>query len=163
MHLIIPIGPAGCGKSTWIKDHTPKNENSLRAWVISPDQVRFDHLNSSETGIYFDEKREPEIWKYIWANLEYTVRRFETEYFDPTFFDATNLSKVRRYEIIKHVYNYTKQKPRISMVWFKTSLATCLERNALRTRKVPEAVIAKQFLALEPPEPWEYDQLEVVD
>ena len=145
--LIIPIGPAGCGKTTWWRNHIYST-----AGRISADNIRFTKLKYPDSGIDFDPQIEPEVWQEVWEDF---IKYCSVPAIN-IYLDCTNLTQTIRNPFI-HVarsFGYT-----IEIVWFKTSLFQCLLNNKKRERHVPEDVIARQFLALQPPEGWEYDTI----
>lgn len=143
LNLYVPIGPAGCGKSTLyeeIKDSYYIHER------ISPDQIRMDILGKD-----FDESSEPMIWRLVWEQLQ--CLRIERNA-SAIYFDATNLTFARRYELISRCRALWETVNTI-FILFDTPLEQCLHQNRLRSRRVPDDVIAKQYLALQKPESWE--------
>lgn len=123
--------------------------------MISADLIRFALLDYPNSGIDFDEKREPEVWAKVFAELEIAMQQRKNIYLD-----NTNLTQKQRYRpvVMARQAHYS-----IQMIWFNLPLAECLRRNSQRQRKVPEAVIAKQFVAMEYPERWEYHFHTVID
>jgi len=143
--IIIPIGPAGCGKSTY------QMKNYPHYTLISPDLIRFKILDSENTKIYFDYEFEPQVWKQVYTLLEEAIICAYNIYFD-----ATNLTQKRRYPLVSRAL---RKGYRIHMIYFNFPLDIILKRNNERERIVPEEIIKEQYKKLEPPEPWEYDIL----
>lgn len=153
--LIIPIGPAGCGKTTWWTSMCQGHVSETQQYQpnrISSDEIRFNILDYPNSGIDFDPTIEPQVWAQVWADLIFYL----SERLANIYLDCTNLTRARRavYIHCARAFGYE-----IEIVWFKTGLCTCLSKNMLRDRNVPDVVIARQYLALQPPEPWEYDML----
>ena len=147
--LYIPVGPAGCGKSTFLK----KNLNGCH--VVSPDAIRFKMLDYPKSGIDFDRKIEPEVWETAYKQLDEALNEGSD-----IFFDATNLNFNRRYPVVARglKYNY-----RIVMIFFRLDLWEIIRRNSSRRRRVPDSVLAKQWLSMYEPEEFEYDELRIVE
>ncbi|MHA1339738.1 MAG: AAA family ATPase [Promethearchaeota archaeon] len=146
--LVIPIGPAGCGKSTY------QMKNYPHYTLMSPDLIRFKILDSENTKIYFDYEFEPQVWKQVYILFEEALNRG-----DNIFFDGTNLTQKFRYPLVCRAL---RKSYKIHMIYFKIPLEVALERNRKRERKVREEVIKEQYEILEPPEPWEYDKLTII-
>ena len=84
-------------------------------------------------------------------------RVFETAYHDikeyaclgeNVVFDATNINRKRRKELVKEMRPYFDV---IICKWFATPLETCLYRNALRERQVPKEVIERMWNTFDKP------------
>jgi len=141
--LIIPIGPAGCGKSSFYNN----NFYLMDVCRISADDIRFKLLDYKKTGVDFDQSREYIVWGSVWEAFISHINKENSIYLD-----ATNLTQ----KIREPFRQIAKQKGYdIKIIYFKTNLYNCLTQNMLRDRHVNEKVIARQFLALEPPEVWE--------
>lgn len=152
--IILPIGPAGCGKSSFFELLVKTSKNKF--YRISPDDIRFEILDSDHTKIYFDPRIEPEVWKEVYLKLQKACKAKLN-----IFFDATNLNKERRYGILGNVFQSMKtlifNGYEIYCYCFEYPLSTILQQNKQRERKVEEDAIAKQFLSYQRPEEWEYD------
>jgi predicted kinase len=147
LYVIIPIGPAGAGKtSLW------EGIECMSPFRVSPDEIRFEKLNYSETGVSFDPAIEPEVWEeaYARAHKAATIPSITVIYFD-----ATNLTHAKRYQLISRIRMQLPRQVVPILVYFHYPLLQCLQQNRKRDRQVPEAVIARQFLSLEPPASWE--------
>jgi hypothetical protein len=160
--LILALGPAGCGKSYHFDRVVNIDCKHIR---LSADAIRFKMLDYLNTGINFDPKIEPQVWINFWTQFMTFLQVNQTKeltgsWIPDIYIDCTNLTQARRTPFI-HVarsFGYT-----ITIVWFHTSLFQCLLNNKKRERQVPEDVIARQFLALQAPEAWEYDELTEVN
>ena len=150
--LIIPLGTAASGKTTWYESYNFNNPCG-KDYVqrISADDTRFHLLNYPDSGIDFDPKVEPEVWRMVWFEF---IRVLRGSY--SIYLDCTNLTKARRQPFIDCARAFGYE---IQLIWFQTSLATCLQQNADRDRTLDEAIIARQFVALQAPEGYEYDTL----
>ena len=143
--LLLPIGLPASGKTTLRK--TSYKHYS----VVSPDEIRLEVLDFSNTGKRFDADKEEEVWKRVWIKYD----RLLSEKAD-IFFDATNTTFKRRYQIVTRA---RKAGYFIKFFYIKVTLQSVLVRNARRKAFVPEQVIARMFVELDEPESWEYDKL----
>jgi len=145
--LILPIGCAASGKTSWFTRFISPNVS----FRISADEIRFEILNYPKSGIDFDPMIEPQVWAKVWQLfIANTLVR------NPIFLDCTNLTQARRMPFINCARAFGYE---IQIVWFKKSLMTCLQQNAARDRTLDESIIARQFVALQAPEGYEYDTL----
>ena len=92
-------------------------------------------------------------------------RVFETAYYDikeygsrgeNVVFDATNIDRNRRRELVKEMRPYFDI---IIFKWFCVPLDICKDRNAKRDRVVPEEVLKRMWFNFEEPtmeEGWDY-------
>lgn len=80
-------------------------------------------------------------------------------------YDATNLNRKRRINLIKQVKKAVKNTElKINGVVFAVPYETCLERNNARDRKVPEEVIKRMMKSFEPPSLNEgFDSINIVN
>lgn len=150
--LVLPIGIAGSGKSTFIR----KLQNALneKVYIISPDEIRFKMLDYPESGISFDEKIESEVWATAFDELYHYCGLKEHNFV--ICFDCTNLTLKRRYEIIGRMKCWIKNDIlQVFMFHFKLPLIDVIKADSLRKRVVGETVLAKQFVSLEKPQDWE--------
>lgn len=145
MRLIIPIGPAGCGKTRYY------NKDFSHFIRISADEIRSKILNSKKTGVYWNAEIESKVWNKVWSKYLNNMSSGTNIYLD-----ATNLTIRTRFPFINiaKFFNY-----KIELIFFKTSLIKILQRNEQRERRVDEKVICRQFLKLERPEKYEYDRV----
>lgn len=138
--LIIPIGIAGCGKTT-LYEKQYKSQQYVR---ISADDIRFKMLDSGKTGIYFEPHVEPLVWRKVWhifiEAMTFTQRDI--------YLDATNLTSLIRAPYINTALYY---KYDIHYILFQNPLVDILKQNRERKRKVPEEILCKQFVRLESP------------
>jgi len=146
--IVLLVGVAGSGKTTYRHKHYEHYN------CISPDQRRMRVLDSENSGKFFDQSIEKDIWKHIYEVLEHNLTTG-----NDIIFDATNLTFRRRYPIVARA---RKAGYIINFVYFEVSLHTLAERNETRSKKVPNEVIARQYLSIQPPEYWEYETIERV-
>ncbi len=136
--LYVIMGAPGSGKSTFIK-----NTLSKYAFVISRDTLRFGMVKEHEP--YFS--KEKEVYKeYIRQINENLAGGWDV------VADATHLNRASRNKLLNCI-----QVPNIeiNVIWIKTSLETCLQRNDNRagTRAyVPPSAIIKMHNSIEKPE-----------
>ena len=135
--LLLFRGSAGCGKTTYIKEH------NLEAYALSADELRMriqsPVLNvNGTTGI--SQRNDKDVWKILFNLLEKRMERGEF-----TVVDATNskTSEMSRYKELADKYRY-----RIYIVdMTDLPIEECKRRNKLRElhKIVPETVIDKMY------------------
>ena len=119
--MFVTIGLPGCGKSTWAQ-----NKN---ARVISSDAIR-EEMFGDETIQGNPCKVFAEVYKRLAQALIDDV---------DVIFDATNLDH-KRAKAIKMCYEMDCE---CVAVYFDVDAQTCIERQNMRSRKVPASVIRK--------------------
>jgi predicted kinase len=112
------------GKSTWIK------KNAKDYVVISPDRIRkliFGHQ--------FHNDAEEFVWAYAKGMAKLLLEQGKN-----VLIDATNLNYPTRAQWYAIAFTYDTQ---IKIVWLKTSLKECKDRNANSPEgeKLPEGVL----------------------
>ena len=138
--LYIMCGPAGSGKSTWIR-------NNARAGVsahISRDKVRFSMLKEGEH--YFS--REDDVYTEFCKQISDALI---CPWVEEVYADATHLTEKARNLLLDTVkYN---NDVRIVPVVIKPALETILEQNDQRTGRehVPASVIINMFNSFQYP------------
>lgn len=135
--LTLMMGCPGSGKSTFI-DKKIFNEQ-----IVSRDQIRFSIVSEDEE--YFSKEKE------VFSEFIKKVNDGLKSGWDVCA-DATHLSKASRNKLIR---NINAHPSKIRVIWIKTPLEECIERNKNRigTRAyVPESVIRRMFYQTEKPE-----------
>lgn len=138
-------------------DRLSTGDDSLsrkKAWVSAINELRAVLARPVEKNLYVTIG-VPGSGKTTWANAFQAFNRL------PIIFDACNITKSNRYEILD-VANRHKDVRRIAVV-FQVSLDTALKRNRSRVdgKRVPEEKIAAMYASIEYPEL--YDDLEIFD
>ena len=127
--LVVLVGPAGCGKSTFAARHF------LPTQVVSSDECRAlisdDPTNQQVSGDAFD------LMKFI---IEKRLMLGKL-----TAADATHLSKESRRPMIRLAERFGFNS---AALVFDVPLEVCLARNAGRRRVVPEEALARQHADL---------------
>ena len=125
-------GPAGCGKTTWIKQNLPD------AKVISRDTIRFALLGDKDD--YF--AYENQVVKTFIEEIQKAIDNCETE----VVADATHLTPKSRQMILNQL---VLDNVEVIAVAMRVGLNTCLEQNAQRSGRafVPETVIKNMWKA----------------
>lgn len=139
-NLYLMMGVAGSGKSTWLKNHLPKNG----AVYVSRDEIRFD-IVSEEEGYFSKEK---EVFDLFAENIKLLLSMGLDVYAD-----ATHLSYGSRRKLLKAVGVNSYKKAFV--IWIKASLEDCLFHNELRinTRSyVPPKTIESMYTRIKEPE-----------
>lgn len=128
--LVVLVGPAGCGKSTFAARHF------LPTQVVSSDECRAlisdDPTNQQVSGDAFD------LMKFI---IEKRLMLGKL-----TVADATHLSKESRRPMIRLAERFGFNS---AALVFDVPLEVCLARNAGRQRVVPEQALARQHVELQ--------------
>jgi predicted kinase len=132
------MGCPGAGKSTWTRNHI----NIETDKYISRDEIRFSIVSEDEE--YFSKEKQiyAEYIRQINENLKagYNV-----------FADATHLNRSSRNKLLR---NITVKPSSIEVIWIKTPLEECINRNAKRagTRSyVPESQLRSMYGNIEAP------------
>ena len=129
--LVLLIGPAGCGKSTWAARH------------FRPDQVlSSDAFRAIVAGDAADQSATADAFRLLHQAARSRVRRGLL-----TVVDATNLTSTARARLLGHAR--LAARPAVAVV-FDIPLARCLAQNAARAeRQVPEAVVRRHHRQLQ--------------
>lgn len=139
--LYIMVGIPGSGKSTYAK--------KLDGVVCSSDETRKELYGSEEIlGSHYE----------VFRTLDKKVKNV-LESGQNAIYDATNLTKNGRKNIINKFRNYAEK---IIIVFMDTPLPVALERNEKRERKVPKRIIKNMSYSLEEPKK-EADELIIVE
>lgn len=135
--LIMMMGVAGAGKSTWIKQNYPE------VVPVSRDAIRFEILDE-KGGEYFDH--ETEVFNSFIHQIIGSLAVDEV-----TIADATHLNRKGRLKVLSRVRKYADE---VEVVWIKVSLETAMKQNAMRTgrARVPNDVIKNMYYSIERPE-----------
>ncbi|HSO93808.1 MAG TPA: AAA family ATPase, partial [Candidatus Dormibacteraeota bacterium] len=127
--VVILVGPAGAGKSTFSARHFPLDS------VISPDHFRKELGGDVSTQHY-----NSQVFERVHAVLEERAAAGLL-----TVVDATNTRGPERTEIAWHAHRH--HRPLLAVV-LDLPLETCVARNAGRPHPVPVRVIRQQVADL---------------
>ena len=135
--LILMMGVAGAGKSTWIKQNYPD------VVPVSRDAIRFEILDE-KGGEYFDH--EDEVFNSFIRQIIGSLAVDEV-----TIADATHLNRKARLKVLSRVRKYADE---VEVIWIRVPLETALKQNAMRSgrAKVPNDVIKRMYSSIERPE-----------
>jgi predicted kinase len=135
--VIVAIGPPGCGKSTWWE--TGVANGSIPTQSI---RINMDTIRKEMTGSESDQSKNYAVSKVAEVKLRACLsERIPVIYWDNTCTkakyrkDIINLAKSAGYKVIG--------------VHFDVPIKVCLQRNASRTRKVPEDVIERMYASIQ--------------
>lgn len=129
--LVLLVGPAGAGKSTWAAAHVPATE------VLSS-----DHFRGLVAGDATDQSASADAFMVLHAIARARLRRGLR-----TIIDATNLSLGGRRQLLRMATS--AGRPAVAVV-FDVSLERCLAHNARRRgRLVPEEVVRRHHRELQ--------------
>jgi len=126
--VVILVGIAASGKSTWAKES-----------VLSSDEIR---------RLLRDDPADQTIHRIVFKTMRDLLRRRLELGMPVTYIDATNLTRRERRPYIKIAAIYGAQA---EAVLFDTPIETCIERNRARDRKVPEEILRMMSAKLQPP------------
>jgi predicted kinase len=126
--VVVLVGIAGSGKSTWAKQS-----------VLSSDEIR---------RLLRDDPTDQTIHRTVFRTMRDLLRRRLELGMPVTYIDATNLTRRERRPYIKISSMYGCEA---EAVFFDTPLEICLERNRARQRNVPEQVLRTMAAKLQPP------------
>lgn len=142
--LILLIGLAGAGKSTYLKKYEYDRIFYYNTTILSSDKVREELFNDVN-----DQTHNEEVFQYI---KETAVRKLELGH--RVIIDATNITRKSR----KSITDYVEQQISgfyeygfIKFVVIATPYYQCLENNRKRDRQVPEEVITRMYKNFEFP------------
>ena len=148
--LYIMCGPAGSGKSTWVRNHAKPGVSAH----ISRDKVRFSMLKEGEH--YFS--REDDVYAEFCKQIGDALN---CPWVEEVYADATHLTQKAR-KLLFDTINYDLFSIKVIPVVVKPELATILAQNAQRIGRenVPERVITNMYNSFQ--DPWE-DEIEYTD
>ncbi|MGH9664417.1 MAG: AAA family ATPase [Bryobacteraceae bacterium] len=129
--VVVLSGLPGSGKSTYLE--------RLGATGISSDEIR---------RLLTDDPTDQTVQRRVFALLRYIVRQRLAIRRPVTYVDATNLTPSERLPYIKLANLFDAD---VEAVFFDVPLKVCQERNRLRRRAVPDAVIARMAARLRRP------------
>jgi predicted kinase len=141
--LYLMCGPAGAGKTTWIRCNAEAGTSAH----ISRDRIRFNMVKEDE--YYFS--REDEVY------MEFTRQICSAlwcEWVDSVYVDATHLTQKAREKLIHEIDSvYPAEYYDIIAVIVKPELEVCLAQNAQRKGRecVPERVICNMYSSFQHP------------
>lgn len=141
--LYIMCGPAGSGKTTWVRDHATPG----RAAHISRDRIRFDIVKEDE--YYFS--REDEVYDEFVYQIAQALR---SPWVDSVYADATHLTQKAREKLVRKINTIVSaDNYSINAVVVMPKLEVCLAQNAQRKGRecVPETVIRNMYKSFQHP------------
>ena len=121
LRIVVLVGLAGCGKSTYIEKHCLP--------ALSSDATR--HLLA-------DDETDQSIHGRVFAAMRYLLRQRIAIGRPITYMDATHLTPEDRrpYLVLGQRFNC-----QVEALYFDVPLAVCKERNRKRARIVPDEVL----------------------
>ncbi len=130
--LVMVCGPAGSGKSTWIKKHLQDHQ------IISLDDIRL-----KLTGRRNDQSKNGEVLQEAKKQLRQGLREHRK-----IVWDATNIRRDLRRPIIQLGVDYHAL---VTLVVFQTPESELITRNRQREHPLPMAALQRQLDRLEWP------------
>jgi predicted kinase len=147
MKLEILCGNCASGKSTYCDFARDSHDEPV---VLSSDEARF--LISGDEN---NQECSAGAFQFLELALEMLLRQNKN-----VILDATNTTRKSRKQWVKLGRKYGA---RIKMTVFDIPVSLCKQRNAARTRKVPEAVIDRMAAQFQMPALDEYDEILIID
>ena len=143
--LYLMCGPAGSGKTTWVREHATPGVSAH----ISRDRIRFDMVHPDD--YYFS--REDDVYAEFCGEIHDALH---CPWVEEVYADATHLTKKAREKLIKNI-RVPLETLDIRAVAVKPSVEQCLAQNAQRSGRelVPEKVIMNMYSSFE--DPWDDD------
>jgi predicted kinase len=129
--IVITVGLPGSGKSTYLA--------KLGVNAISSDEMR---------RLLVDDSADQSIHRRAFAAVRYLVRQRLELGRAETYVDATNLTRWERRQYIRLGQLYDAD---VEAIFFDVPVDVCIERNAQRSRTVPERVVREMATKLQPP------------
>ncbi len=137
------VGPAGAGKSCWAEK------------ALDPDlRVASDEVRGELTGDPADQSQNYLVFQKCADRIRNALHEGKT-----VVFDATNLNEKYREVAVKTA---RWSAAAIHSYFFDIDIRTAKERNIMRSRHVPTAVIERHFRELDLPKKYEADYHHVV-
>lgn len=139
--VYLMCGPAGGGKSTWIREHAIPGVSAH----ISRDRIRFSMVREDE--YYFS--REDEVYMEFTRQI---MKAITCEWVEEVYVDATHLTKKSREKLVREIDNVCILFDLIAVI-VKPELEKCIEQNAQRSGRefVPETVIRNMYESFQHP------------
>lgn len=148
-HIYFTVGLSGCGKSYWCDNHAQENDV-----ILDSDMIRAE--------LWGDASDQQNPFKVF--NLMFNRACIALSYGRDVYYCQTGLTMKHRIRFIKDIRaKYTPDQVQLHCVILVAPVEVCKERNAKRSRHVPEEVIDRQVRQFQIPvsnEGW--DTIEVV-
>ena len=146
------VGVAGAGKSTFaqLQRQSIEDRTGVECVICSSDAIRGE-LWGDES-----DQREPnKVFQVMLARTRKALSEGKS-----VIYDAANIEEKYRVQILQQIYKFDCKK--ICDV-FITKPETCIARQSLRARKVPEYVIWRQIKKFQTPNYYEgWDEIHVI-
>ena len=144
MRMTITIGPSGAGKTTWAMEQWEKAPHSTI--LVNRDSLRYASGYTEDNVQDYYKRLDFHIFESTVSFLEKGLINCALSARKDVIVDATNL-KLSYVKRLKEMAE--KHRAAFFIKLFLTDIGTCLERNALRNRVVPEKIIHAQHERLD--------------
>lgn len=136
--IIVLVGVAGSGKSTYIEKNKTKKD-----LIVSSDSIRLELFETLEEG----NKHNQEVFEIVRNRI---FKNLKNDNIDRIFFDATNVTRKRRINFYNEVKRISKDI-KVKIIFFDLTLEELYARNINRetNKQVALDVIYNQWLSLE--------------
>lgn len=133
--LYIMCGPAGAGKTTWVRANAKPGKSAH----ISRDEIRFAMVREDE--YYFS--KEDDVYAEFCGEIHDALH---CPWIEEVYADATHLTKKSREKLIKDLH-LDSELVELRAIVIRPTLETCLAQNHFRKgrAKVPESVIRNMY------------------
>lgn len=140
MMIYLVCGPAGCGKSTWIKGRCRTMKDAI---VISRDVIRFSMVKETED--YFS--KETEVFNEFIKQINAAI----AAKYAHIFIDATHLTPKARAKVLNRIH--ANKADAVWAVQINCSEENNLKRNQKRLgrERVPDSVVLNMRKSFIPP------------
>lgn len=136
--LFMMIGIPCSGKSEYANTIMNTLQGDQRPNIYSSDKIREEMF-----GDINDQSHNHDLFLEIHRRIKSDLKNGKS-----AIYDATNLSKTKRIRFLNELKNIRCTKCACVML---TPYQVCVERNKMRSRKVPEDVIRRMYLGWQPP------------
>jgi predicted kinase len=130
--VIMAVGVPGSGKTHCLKDFA----EAVGSVYICPDDIREQLLGNAAS-----QSGNAQVWNSVYLQIKIALKAGRS-----VVIDATNARFGDRIKLIRRCREFGAL--RIDGIWFDPPLETCLTRNAMRARVVPDHAVRRMHAQL---------------